>query len=467
MRSLSLYRKLLFGSMAFIALLFSTLSGNAQKNGENLTRILFVFDASNSMNATWEQSRKITVARKLLSEAMDSLKERDGVQLGLRIYGHQTLVKEGQQDCEDTKLEVPFQRGNAPRIKRTIEEVKPKGTTPIAYSLQKASGDFPECEDCRNIIILITDGIEACDGDPCAVSSALQKQGVILKPFVIGIGLDDHFKESFQCVGKFYDASNKKTFRKVLNVVITQALNPTSAQVNLLNVNDRPKETNVPVTLYNRYTGEEEYQFIHTLNHRGNPDTLHINPSLTYRVVAHTTPPVTNDSVKLIPGQHNIIPVKTPQGHLRIKTQGSSHQEIQCLIRKPGTSKTLNVQKANSRHKYLVGDYEVEILTLPRIHRSVTISQNHTTTMEIPEPGVVNIKYSTLGYGGIFRKKEKEWKKVCNIEKNVDKERIFLLPGKYRLVFRSRNSKETMFTKKKEFRIKAGRSRTLDMDRSH
>ena len=93
-------------------------------------------------------------------------------------------------------------------MKSALKSLKPKGTTPIASTLEKAGDDFLKCptNDCRNIIILITDGIEECNGDPCAVSMALQKKGIILKPFVIGIGLDLEFRESFECMGSFYDA---------------------------------------------------------------------------------------------------------------------------------------------------------------------------------------------------------------------------------------------------------------------
>ena len=78
----------------------------------------------------------------------------------------------------------------ASRKQAKIKMAQPKGTTPIAYSLEKSGADFPECANCRNIIILITDGEEECEGDPCAVSAALQSKGIVLKPFVIGVGLD-------------------------------------------------------------------------------------------------------------------------------------------------------------------------------------------------------------------------------------------------------------------------------------
>jgi len=82
------------------------------------------------------------------------------------------------------------------------------------------------------------------------VSKRLQQKGIILKPFVIGIGLDEDFKNSFECVGTYFDAADENTFKNVLGVVISQALDNTTAQINLLDSRDKPTETNVPVLLY-------------------------------------------------------------------------------------------------------------------------------------------------------------------------------------------------------------------------
>ncbi len=163
------------------------------------SRILFIFDASNSMAGDWEGDVKINIARRILIEMVDSLQHVENVEMALRIYGHQSPVP--PQDCSDTKLEVPFAPDNASRIRQKLRFISPKGTTPIARSLEQSAEDFPPCRSCRDIIILITDGVEACDGDPCAVSKKLQKKGIVLKPFVIGIGNDPWFKETFSCIG--------------------------------------------------------------------------------------------------------------------------------------------------------------------------------------------------------------------------------------------------------------------------
>ena len=160
--------------------LFSSSPLRAQEAIEDDTQILFVFDASNSMNAFWEGNRKITVATRLLSESLDELYGVPGLQLGLRVYGHQTKFIHGEQDCDDTELVVPFSTGNNLVVKRALSRIQARGTTPIARSLERAAEDFKP-GDGRKVIVLITDGIEACDEDPCAVSTMLQARGIIVK----------------------------------------------------------------------------------------------------------------------------------------------------------------------------------------------------------------------------------------------------------------------------------------------
>src|SRR5688572_16827722 len=62
---------------------------------EPLTRMLFVFDASNSMNAFWGNQPKIETARELLLTSLKELEGKPNLELALRLYGHQTPIKPG------------------------------------------------------------------------------------------------------------------------------------------------------------------------------------------------------------------------------------------------------------------------------------------------------------------------------------------------------------------------------------
>jgi Ca-activated chloride channel homolog len=440
----------------------------AQQKNEikpQVTRVLFVFDASNSMAGMWESDVKINIARHILINIIDSLQFIENVQMALRIYGHQSPVP--PQDCSDTKLEVPFGKNNASVIRQRLRFISPKGTTPIANSLAQCPNDFPPCADCRNIIILITDGIEACDGNPCAISDELQRKGIILKPFIIGIGIDEGFRETFDCIGHYYNAVHEEKFKELMNVVITQALNSTTAQVNLLDANELPTESNVNMTFYNRYSGKILHNYIHTINNRGNPDTLILDPLVTYRVVVHTIPPVFIDSFKVVPGKHTIVAADAPQGMLVVASpgMGNLYRDVSLIVKKAGDLNTLNVQKIGETVKYITGRYDIEIPILPRIvKKDIEIRQSSTTTVEIARPGLLTIISTTTGYGSlyVYTSKDLEW--IYNFNPGLKNESVVLQPGKYTVVFRAQNAKQSIYTITKTFEIKSGSTVAIELN---
>ncbi|MBK7855455.1 MAG: hypothetical protein IPJ79_11630 [Bacteroidetes bacterium] len=77
------------------------------------------------------------------------------------------------------------------------------------------------------------------------------------------------------------------------------------------------------------------------------------------------------------------------------------------LSEKKGTDKTLHVQKFNTSEKYICGDYDLEVLCLPRmILEDVNIAQSKTTTVQIPNPGIATIKMQSPSYGSLYVEKK-------------------------------------------------------------
>jgi Ca-activated chloride channel family protein len=415
------------------------------------------------MYAKMGEDNRITVAKRLLTRMVDSLQYQEELELALRVYGHQSQKTE--RNCKDTKLEVPFSKGNHQAIKDNIRDLRPKGTTLIAYSLQEAAYDFPKTPGVRNIIILITDGLEECDGDPCAVSLALQKQGVVLRPFVIGLGLSAEFKTQFECVGRYFEAETEQDFKEVLNVVISQAINNTSAQVNLLDTYGKPTETDVNMTFSNSKTGKILNNYVHTLNYRDNPDTIYIDPSYLYDVKVHTIPPSTQKNITLTAGKHNTVALDAPQGYLSLKIDGiTNYKNLQALIIDQKSNEILNVQDFNDQQKYITGTYKIELLTLPRItQESVTISQNKTTTLQVQQPGKLNIVTRNSYEIAVFRNHKGEMELVKTLSLIPNSNITVLQPGDYYLIYRATNTKETFSTKNMPFTIKSGEMKHINL----
>lgn len=442
-----------------LSLLFLFFFSLGLKGQVTTNRILFIFDDSYSMYAPWNSNIKIEVAKQVMGEFLDSLKNLPNLELALRCYGHTTFFKP-ERNCKDSKLEIPFAdaKSNALKIKQRIQRLEPLGTTPIAYSLGESVNDFTPCSHCRNIVILITDGIEECNGNPCEVSVQLQKKGIFLRPFVIGVGLDVKFADVFACMGKFYDVSNEANFKDVLKLVLTEAISATTVEVDLLDTQKRPTETDVDMTFYEAGTNIVKYNYLHTINNRGNPDTLVLDPDRKYDLTVHTIPPQEKKNISIVRGKHNVIVLDAPQGYLRLDLDGPiSKYYPTTMVRKGGEMKTLNVQDFGRTEKYIVGKYDLEILTLPRIYlKDVEIKQSSTNSIKIPTSGSVLFSKQQTGYGSVYVDDGKTVTWVCNFNSTLQNEIIYLQPGRYKAVFRPEFIRETLKSVERNFEVKAG-----------
>lgn len=449
-------------SLLPLFLLAQESSGNQHQN----TRILFLLDGSYSMNGTWENERKIDVARRILYEITDSVRNRKNVQIALRVYGHQNI-----DDCKDTKLEMGFEQGEkaVQKIKTKMEDIRPKGKTPIAYSLERAAGDFTLDPKSRNILIILSDGQETCGGDPCAVSLVLQKKGVFLRPFIIGMQLSDDMSNAFGCVGAFYNAKSVASFANIMRAVVNRAINLTTVQVSLMDKFNKPTETDVNMTFYDDFSRMIRYDYYHTLNNRFNPDTLFLDPINTYNLTIHTLPPLHKESFDITPDQHNEITFNAPQGYLKLVMQGiminnNINNKIKCLVKDPEENTIVNIQQFNTTEKYLMGKYNLEILTLPRkLMKNVDIAQSNTTSIQIEVPGLVTFIKNFPGTGGIFMEEANHLVKIYELNAASTKETVALQPGTYKVIFRPKTTKRMAITTEQTFQVIGGASFSIKL----
>ncbi len=456
-----------------LALCLTTLRSPAQNPAQNapperpkVTRILFLLDASGSMMAPWEGTPRWEVAKRLLAKMADSLNAYPNLQLGLRVYGHQH--PNAEQNCEDSRLEVPFAPKNAAAIKAKLKTLKAQGNTPITYSLGQSAQDFPVDKTSRNVLLLITDGVESCHGDPCAVSLALQRKHIFLKPFVIGIGAEKEFGKALECLGRYYNAAEVKTFRTVLNDVIAQTLAKTTVAVNLTDEAGRPVETSVNMTFVNNVTGQPEYNYVHYRDAAGKADVLDIDALQTYDLVVNTVPPVRQANVPIRAGKANVLTYKTPQGTLWVQNTTLSPNPygapVPAVVRAAGSAATLLAVPGGARQKLLAGTYDVEILTLPRTVQRVRISQGQTTTVGYAAPGTLNITTDLKGYGSVYRLNDDEsqtW--LCNLPEASSKVNLAMQPGQYRLVFRTSTSQGSKYTDVRNFSIRSAQTSSVSI----
>lgn len=421
------------------------------------TRILFLLDGSGSMVAEMGSTNRWSSAIGIMTNLIDTLRGVENLEVALRVFGHNKPITE--KDCYDTKLEVPFAPNNHKAFITKMRGLKPLGYTSITQSLLAAAKDFPEDKTARNMIVIITDGIEECSGDPCAVSKELQSKGIILRPFIIGLGTDDEkFRNTYSCAGRYYNATSHEELQKVMGVIINQALNNTTVQINLLDAQNMPRETNVPITIYDALSGEIVENIVHTMNGKGIPDTLYLDPIRKYTFVAHTLPQVIKEDFEVIPGRHNVVAMETPMGDLALKIGGiTKYGRLQAIVRQKGDMTTLNAQDFNTSTKYITGKYDLEILTTPRILMTdVTIQQNRTFTIEIPAPGLLQVNISKDVVADIYQLRDNKMEWVRDIDGNGARIDFPMQPGDYKVVYRNKSETRTLYSKTLDFRITSG-----------
>lgn len=183
--------------------------------------IYIILDSSGSM---WgelpDKSRKVETAKKVLKEYVAG--DFEGYELAFRVYGHRR-----KGDCLDSELLIPFGEPDQviSELTQSIDSIKPLGKTPITYSLQEALKDFG---DRQGEIILISDGIETCDADPCELVREWREKDVKIKVHVVGLGLDEKSKAAMQCISdaagtEYHDASSASELSEGLTKIKEEA----------------------------------------------------------------------------------------------------------------------------------------------------------------------------------------------------------------------------------------------------
>ena len=186
------------------------------------SRILFLLDESSSMLQPWAGGReKYKAANELIYRLMDSVYAVNrNVQFSLRVLGNQHTVPEN--DCHDTKNEVPFSKENRTQMQFRLDDMRPLGVTPIAYALKEAAeNDLEDAEHIAYSIILVTDGGESCGGDICDVMQKLINKKVLFKPYIISLEDAPELKKEYACMGDYLQATKQSDIPKVVSAIVS------------------------------------------------------------------------------------------------------------------------------------------------------------------------------------------------------------------------------------------------------
>jgi hypothetical protein len=190
--------------------------------------MLVVLDASGSMWGQIEGRTKIELAREALSGVLSEA--GPGMQIGLMAYGHR---QRGQ--CGDIEMLVPMgpAMSTVPQIVDRANAINPRGMTPIVDSVMQAAQALRFSEQAATVVLL-TDGIETCEGDPCALGRMLAAEGIDFTAHVVGFDMTDAEQRTVACLadetgGLFVAANDAESLGRALRETILAVPDPVPA----------------------------------------------------------------------------------------------------------------------------------------------------------------------------------------------------------------------------------------------
>lgn len=213
-----------------LLLVFFCYAFNLSSQEQTPSPILFIYDASGSMWGQLNGKTKKEIASDVLVTAVGNLPKNQNV--GLVVYGHR---KKG--DCDDIEYMVDLLNNSKDKVTQAVKSINYLGKTPLAQSATLAINSLKKTKT-KATIILITDGIESCDGNICNVVTNAKSEGIDFKLHIVGFGLKDGEKEQLKCAakaggGNYYDASNAGGLGDVLNEATTTTVDEPDGNVSV------------------------------------------------------------------------------------------------------------------------------------------------------------------------------------------------------------------------------------------
>ncbi len=192
------------------------------------TSLYYILDGSGSMWGRVDGEIKIVAAKKVMSELVAEMP--DSVYAGLTVYGHKR-----KGDCGDITEIIPLGLLNREQAAKTIRSIKPKGKTPIADSIRQVADKLKGQED-ETTIVLVSDGIETCGGDPCAVTKSLKDAGIKFVIHTIGFDVDKTASQQLSCIakaggGSYFPAANAQDLLDTMTTVQESVVSKTPVVV--------------------------------------------------------------------------------------------------------------------------------------------------------------------------------------------------------------------------------------------
>ena len=279
-----------------------TTNQSAQNQSDKVNKesanTLFILDASGSMWGQIKGKPKITIAKEVMAKLVPELP--DNARIGLIAYGHRR-----KGDCSDVETLVKLGGNHQQPVLKAVKGLNAKGKTPLTRSVNQAI-DMLRAEENNSTVVLVSDGIESCGGDPCAAVKAAKASGVNFILHTVGFGLSKKESAQLQCMakaggGEYFQANNAEQLLRSARKAV-KSKGPGALKLTL-------RANGKPVNAWVKLTGNGVIGLAELTNDAGvKPGHIwHLRPGI-YRLETlpaglHGVKPIVVDKIKIESGK--------------------------------------------------------------------------------------------------------------------------------------------------------------------
>jgi len=196
---------------------FALLLVSVTSSAEDFPGVMFILDGSGSMWGPAGEQTKIEAGRAVMKTIVPSLPSE--LTVGLTSYGHRR-----KGDCNDIEVLVPIENNDRSSLLSKVDAISPKGKTPIAASVERVANSLRAREH-ETTIVLVSDGEETCNEDPCGAVRALKDSDIQFKLHVVGFDVNASQKEQLECLasaggGDYHGATDASSLLLALQAIM-------------------------------------------------------------------------------------------------------------------------------------------------------------------------------------------------------------------------------------------------------
>jgi Ca-activated chloride channel homolog len=276
--SIVLFALLFFYALPSLAKKASAEQVKATKS--NYPDTIIILDASGSMWGQISGKPKIQIAKEVMNDLIDKLPPE--MRVGLMAYGHRR-----KGDCNDIEMLTPIGKVNPSIMKAKIKAITPKGKTPLSAAVKQAAEKLHYASK-RATVVLVSDGLETCGGNPCDLAERLAMNGVDFTVHVIGFDLSKEEQLRLRCLadktgGLFLAADDADALRTALFTTMKKVQEPPPPGKENLGkaMSKGPATVPVGAAFQVAWEGPDSHRDFISISKKGSEDLRYVNYAYT------------------------------------------------------------------------------------------------------------------------------------------------------------------------------------------